>query len=62
MTSLPVCSDQRHQRYRAAFDTPGKIKKLGKTLEFHHSFFTETEIVDTLEPLQTRIDIGFAGD
>jgi hypothetical protein len=36
--------------------------KSGKTLGFYDSTFSEIQIVDTLKPAQTRIDIGFAGD
>jgi hypothetical protein len=34
--------------------------KSGKTLGFCDSTFSEIQIVDTLNPAQTRIGIGFA--
>jgi len=36
--------------------------ELVQTLGFHHYFFFEIEIVDTLKPAQTRFAFGFSGD
>jgi len=47
---------------RAESTTWLKTIELGKTLDFHHSFFAEIQIVDIPKSQQTRIDIGFAAD